>query len=73
VCIAGYLRPEMNFSSLEALITAIRKDITDAEQLLEEPELLKLKNYEFFTPANSTTDESQHTTTNGNHTNGHST
>ena len=48
MCIIGYLRPEKNFDSLEALIAAIRKDIEDAEQLLESPENLKLKNHDFF-------------------------
>jgi len=48
VCIIGYLRPEKNFDSLEALIDAIRKDIEDAEQLLESADNLKLKNHEFF-------------------------
>ncbi|KAL7032115.1 hypothetical protein ACKWTF_007224 [Chironomus riparius] len=48
VCIIGYLRPEQNFDNLEALIAAIRKDIDDAEQLLESPENLKFKNHEFF-------------------------
>lgn len=63
----------MNFSSLDDLITAIKKDISDAEQLLEESELLKIKNHEFFTVACPTFNESNQTTTNGNHTNGHST
>lgn len=48
MCIIGYLRPEKNFDSLEALIAAIRKDIEDAEQLLESPENLKFKTHEFF-------------------------
>ena len=48
VCIIGYLRPEQNFDSLEALCTAIRKDIEDAEKLLEKPENLKLRQHEFF-------------------------
>lgn len=49
VVIVGYLRPEKNFDSLEALITAIKTDIADAEKLLEAPELQKLKTHEFFT------------------------
>lgn len=54
----------MNFDSLDALIQAIRKDIADAEQLLEEnSEWQKLKISEFFTKksgliTNSCSDES---------------
>lgn len=48
VCIIGYLRPEKNFDSLDSLISAIHKDIKDAEELLESPESLKLKNHTFF-------------------------
>lgn len=48
VCIIGYLRPEKNFDSLDALIAAIRQDIEDAEQLLENPENVKMKSHEFF-------------------------
>lgn len=50
VCIVGYLRPEMNFDSLESLIEAIRKDISDTEELLQNPEYLKFQTHEFFTP-----------------------
>lgn len=56
----------MNFTGLEALITAIRKDIADAEQILQNADLIKLRNDEFF-------ETSPNTTTNGIHTNGHST
>ncbi|KAG5684662.1 hypothetical protein PVAND_013880 [Polypedilum vanderplanki] len=48
VCIVGYLRPEKNFDSLEALIDAIKKDISDAEKLLDNPENLQFRNHEFF-------------------------
>jgi len=50
VCIVGYLRPEKNFSSLDALITEIKNDILKAENLLEVPENLALKQNEFFHP-----------------------
>lgn len=50
MCIVGYLRPEKNFDNLDALITAIKKDIADAERLLEEPELQNFKKHEFFKP-----------------------
>lgn len=48
VCMLGYLRPELNFNSLEELIGAIRKDISDAETSLENPKLLEFKNNDFF-------------------------
>lgn len=48
VGIVGYLRPEMNFSSLDELITAIYKDISDAEQYLNEPEYSLYKDNAFF-------------------------
>jgi hypothetical protein len=68
----------MNFSSLDELITAIKKDITDAERLLDKPELEKFKNDEFFKLVNgkiknSCSDDSiastngQQKTTNGGH------
>ncbi|KAF4318663.1 hypothetical protein BBO99_00006959 [Phytophthora kernoviae] len=36
--ITGYIRPEMNFSSLESLIKAIQDDITQSEEWLDTPE-----------------------------------
>jgi len=76
VCIVGYLRPEKNFDSLEALITAIKDDIADAKRLLEHPELHKLKHHEFFKQISIKTkssDEIIHKNGNGHHTlNGHS-
>ncbi|TMW65891.1 hypothetical protein Poli38472_003656 [Pythium oligandrum] len=36
--ICGYLRPEMNFPSLESLIDAIQSDIKQSEEWLELPE-----------------------------------
>jgi len=74
VCIVGYLRPEKNFNSLDALIIAIKNDISDAEQLLENPEYHKLKHNDFFeqiTAKSKSTEESL--TSNGHRTlNGHS-
>jgi riboflavin kinase len=52
VCIVGYLRPETNFESLEALIDAIKKDISDAEELLDNSDHVRLKTDEFFTNKN---------------------
>ncbi|CRK87554.1 CLUMA_CG001351, isoform A [Clunio marinus] len=73
VCIVGYLRPEQNFESLEALITAIKNDIADAERLLETPEHLKTKNNDFFKETNEKSSKpDSKNTSNGHHTsNGH--
>ncbi|XP_017081801.1 putative riboflavin kinase [Drosophila eugracilis] len=49
ICIAGYLRPERSFDSLEALIAAIRTDIEQAKGFLEEEDKTKLKEAPFFT------------------------
>lgn len=38
----------MNFSSLEALIEAIKNDINQTETLLSEPEMQVWKTHEFF-------------------------
>lgn len=48
VCICGYLRPEMNFDSLESLITAIKKDIQNAEEQLDTEPFKRFKAHEFF-------------------------
>lgn len=45
----GYLRPEKNFSSVDDLIKAIKNDVTDAEDKLEEEEFAKYKTHPFFT------------------------
>ncbi|KAJ0396256.1 hypothetical protein ATCC90586_006406 [Pythium insidiosum] len=47
--ICGYLRPEMNFPSLEALIDAIQNDIAQSEAWLELPEGQQWRNDDFFT------------------------
>lgn len=65
VCIVGYLRPEKNFDSLEALIKAIQKDISDTEELLEGPEMLKFKTHEFFNENEAT--NGHHSNSNGQH------
>ncbi|XP_067208040.1 riboflavin kinase isoform X2 [Linepithema humile] len=49
VIIAGYIRPERDFSSLEELIKEIKNDIAITEQQLEEPVANKLKNDDFLT------------------------
>ncbi|XP_073834781.1 riboflavin kinase isoform X2 [Musca autumnalis] len=50
VCIAGYLRPEENFKSLDDLIARIKQDIADAEELLETNETNRqLQYHDYFT------------------------
>ncbi|XP_030373501.1 putative riboflavin kinase [Scaptodrosophila lebanonensis] len=49
ICIVGFLRPERNFDSLEALITAIKADIEEAKLKLDSAENLKLRDDPFFT------------------------
>uniref|UniRef100_A0A663N393 Riboflavin kinase n=1 Tax=Athene cunicularia TaxID=194338 RepID=A0A663N393_ATHCN len=48
IVIIGYIRPEKNFDSLEALISAIQEDIEEANRQLDLPEHLKLKDDNFF-------------------------
>lgn len=48
LCILGYLRPELNFTSLEALINAIKKDIDDAKNNLDNEIYEKYRTSEFF-------------------------
>lgn len=67
VCIAGYLRPEQNFDSLDALIAAIKKDISDAEGLLEDEEMQKLKFDDFFTQTNTKPRSDEPLQSNGSH------
>lgn len=49
LCICGYLRPETNFDSLDSLITAIRKDINDADNQLNIEPYKNFQFNEFFT------------------------
>ncbi|NXN28176.1 RIFK kinase, partial [Nycticryphes semicollaris] len=48
IVIIGYIRSEKNFSSLEALISAIQEDIEEAKRHLDLPEHIKLKEDNFF-------------------------
>ncbi|KAM6391958.1 riboflavin kinase-like [Rhynochetos jubatus] len=48
IVVLGYIRSEKNFSSLEALISAIQEDIEEAKRQLDLPEHLKLKEDNFF-------------------------
>jgi FAD synthase len=42
LCVTGYLRPELNFTSLDALIAAIRSDIDTAREELDAEDQKKL-------------------------------
>lgn len=48
VVMLGYIRPEMNFSSLEGLIAAIEGDIKHAESKLEQPVSKSFLEHDFF-------------------------
>uniref|UniRef100_A0A8D0HC65 Riboflavin kinase n=1 Tax=Sphenodon punctatus TaxID=8508 RepID=A0A8D0HC65_SPHPU len=48
IVIVGYIRPEKNFASLDALISAIQDDIEEAKRKLDLPENQKLKEDNFF-------------------------
>lgn len=48
VCICGYIRPEMNFNSLDALIKTINNDIEFANLALEREEFEDMKKSNFF-------------------------
>lgn len=48
IAILGYLRPEMDFDSLEGLIKQIHDDIKNAETLLDQPNYAKYRTHEFF-------------------------
>jgi riboflavin kinase len=56
ICLAGYLRDEKNFTSLDALKEAIQNDITMAKEFLIKPEFQRLSQHAFFTaePAGAT-------------------
>ncbi|XP_018614557.1 riboflavin kinase [Scleropages formosus] len=48
VVMVGYIRPERNYSSLDALIAAINSDIEEAKRRLDMPEHQKFKEDKFF-------------------------
>lgn len=58
VCICGYLRPEKNFDSLDALIEAIKNDIDETDKRLDESAYAELKNNDFFKSENNNMNES---------------
>ncbi|KAM8961040.1 riboflavin kinase [Pelodytes ibericus] len=52
IVIAGYIRPEKSFDSLDALISAIRSDIEEAKKQLDLPEFKELRDNYFTTTTN---------------------
>lgn len=48
LCICGYLRPEKNFDSLDALIAAIQKDIKDAKDFLDKEPFRGHRDHDVF-------------------------
>jgi len=57
VCIIGYIRDEMNFTSIDELKSAIHRDIELTRQELAKPEVASVRNHPFF---NSTSGETNH-------------
>ena len=57
VVLCGYLRPELDFTSMDALIDAIKKDIELSTKLLDEDAYASAKTHEFF-PVLKSKDES---------------
>ena len=55
--VCGYLRPELDFTSMDALIDAIKKDIELSTKLLDEDAYASAKTHEFF-PVLKSKDES---------------
>lgn len=51
IVILGYLRPELDFDSVESLIKQIHEDIRQAEELLDQPEYLEYKTHSYFQSA----------------------
>ncbi|XP_023340298.1 riboflavin kinase [Eurytemora carolleeae] len=48
VIMVGYLRPELNYTTLENLKTAIQGDIDNAKLEMEKPEFISFKTHPFF-------------------------
>ncbi|GFG31173.1 hypothetical protein Cfor_00577 [Coptotermes formosanus] len=48
ICITGYIRPEMDFRTLDDLISTIKIDIATANAQLEKAEMKKFKDHSFF-------------------------
>jgi len=56
VCLVGYIRDEMNFSSIDELKAAIRQDIEFTKQELSKPNVSTLSQHPFFTNSNGAND-----------------
>ncbi|XP_022909801.1 riboflavin kinase [Onthophagus taurus] len=50
VALVGYIRPELNFASMDDLINTIHNDIKQAEIQLEKPEQAEIAKNDFFKP-----------------------
>ncbi|XP_021920418.1 riboflavin kinase isoform X4 [Zootermopsis nevadensis] len=48
ICIIGYVRPEMDFWTLDDLITTIKNDIDTANRQLDTAEMKAFKDHAFF-------------------------
>lgn len=48
IVILGYLRPEMDFDSLDGLIKQIHDDIKNADTALDQPNYAKFRTHQFF-------------------------
>ncbi|XP_015111124.1 riboflavin kinase isoform X2 [Diachasma alloeum] len=48
VIVTGFIRPERDFPSVEALIAEIKNDIACAEKYLDEPKMIEYKTHQFF-------------------------
>lgn len=48
ICICGYIRPEMNFDSLDALIKRINDDVEYSNVALDREEFEEMKKSNFF-------------------------
>ena len=53
VLVVGYIRPEANFVSLDALIKRIHRDADVTRECLSEPRLASLKDHHFLSPTDS--------------------
>lgn len=57
IALVGYLRGELNFDSLQGLITQIKQDIQDADQKLDQSEAMDIKTQLFNKVSRATKEE----------------
>ena len=57
--VCAYLRPEKNFSSMQALIDAIQEDIRNTDKVLDGDEYAALREHDFFAD-DAVSDHSNH-------------